>query len=146
MTRMTQTLVLALALSPALALAQQATPAAAPSYPEWDKLSQAQRDALIAPLRDRWDANPRERARMFERAQRWQQMAPAQRDRARSGAERWEAMTPEQREQARAVFHAVRGMDKEARRAFMDQWQQMSPQQRADWARTHPAPARPDGR
>ncbi len=146
MTRMTQTLVLALALAPALALAQQAAPPAASAYPEWDKLSPAQRETLVAPLRDRWNGNPDERARMLERAQRWQQMAPAQRDRARSGAERWEAMTPEQRAQARAVFHAVRGMDKDARRAFMDQWQQMSPQQRADWAKAHPAPAHPDGR
>ncbi|MFN3311001.1 MAG: DUF3106 domain-containing protein, partial [Thermomonas sp.] len=142
MTRMTQTLALALALSPALALAQQAIAPAASAYPEWDKLSPAQRETLVAPLRDRWNGNPDERARMLERAQRWQKMAPAQRDRARSGAERWEAMTPEQREQARAVFHAVRGMDKEARRAFMDQWQQMTPQQRADWAKAHPAPAR----
>lgn len=142
MNRTIQAAVLALALSPALALAQQA----APPYPEWDKLSPAQRETLIAPLRDRWNGNPAERARMLERAQRWQQMPPAQRDRARSGIERWEGMSPEQREQARAVFHAVRTMDKDARRAFMDQWQQMTPQQRADWAKAHPAPARPGER
>lgn len=141
----TVSLAVLLTLAPLLACAQQAAPATATSYPEWDKLSAAQHELLIAPLRERWNANPEERPRLLERAQRWQQMPKAQRMRAREGLQRWDAMSPQQREQARALFHALRGMDKDARRAFLDQWQQMSPQQRADWAKAHPAPPRPDG-
>lgn len=49
MNRLTTVSLLALVLSPALAWAQQASP----QYPEWDKLSPAQREVLLAPLRDR---------------------------------------------------------------------------------------------
>ena len=129
--------------APALALAQDARPDALPA---WDQLTPAQRDLLIAPMRDRWNREPERRPQMLEFAKRWQSMPPPQRDRARHGMQRWEAMTPEQRDQARALFHAVRGMDKDARRAFMDKWRQMTPQQQADWVRTHPAPARSDAR
>ena len=117
-----------------------------PPLPEWDQLTPAQRETLIAPMRDRWNREPERRPQMLEFAKRWQSMPPPQRDRARHGMQRWEAMTPEQRDQARALFHAVRGMDKDARRAFMDKWRQMTPQQQADWVRTHPAPARSDAR
>jgi hypothetical protein len=137
-------MLLTLMLLPGLALAQTAAPSTAPSspatYPDWEHLTPAQRDVLIAPLRDRWDTNPGERSRMFERAQRWQQLPPEQRKRAHDGIQRWDAMTPMQREQARALFHALRGMSKDERRAFLQQWQTMTPQERADWARTHPAP------
>ena len=54
MNRMIRTTVLALALWPALALAQ-AQPAAAP-LPAWEQLTPAQRNALVAPLRERWNA------------------------------------------------------------------------------------------
>ena len=54
MKRMIHLSVLALALAPALALAQ-AAPSATP-YPQWDELTPAQRDALVTPLRERWDA------------------------------------------------------------------------------------------
>ena len=46
-----------------LALATIALPAAAQEHgdaalPAWDQLSAAQREALIAPLRQRWDDHP----------------------------------------------------------------------------------------
>lgn len=141
MTRRFAPLLLAAAVlsTPALARAQEAKPAALPA---WDQLTPAQRELLIAPVRDRWDREPERRPQLMEFAKRWQTMPPSQRARARHGMQRWEGMTPEQREQARALFHAVRSMDKDARRAFMDKWEQMTPQQRADWAKAHPAPAR----
>ena len=139
MNHMTRLSVLALALLPALAYAQ-ATPTAT-QYPEWDKLTPAQRDALITPLRERWNANPDERTRMIERAQRWKTMPRDQRDRARHGMQRWEDMSPEQRAEARALFHVMRGMEKEERKAFMAQWRQKTPQQKTDWLKAHPAPA-----
>lgn len=125
---------------PALATAQEAKPA---PLPAWEQLTPAQRELLIAPVRDRWNREPERRPQLMEFAKRWQTMPASQRDRARHGMQRWEGMTPEQRDQARALFHAVRAMDKDARRAFMDKWEQMTPQQRADWAKANPAPTRP---
>lgn len=131
---------LVLALWPAFAFAQ-AQPATA-QYPEWDKLTPAQRDALVAPLRERWNSNPDERARMVERAQRWKTMPHDQRDRARHGMQRWEHMSPEQRDEARALFHAMRGMEKVQRKTFLAEWRQKTPSQRAEWLKAHPAPER----
>ena len=141
MSRMIRFTVLSLALLPAFAFAQ-ASPAAT-QYPEWDQLTPAQREALIAPLRERWNANPDERARMSERAHRWKTMPHDQRDRAGHGMQRWEHMSPEQRSEARALFHAMRGMEKEQRKAFMAQWRKKNPQQRAEWLKVHPVPERP---
>jgi hypothetical protein len=132
--------VFALALCPAFAFAQS-QPAPSP-YPEWDQLSAAQRDALVAPLRERWNSNPGERARMLERAQRWKAMPRDQRDRARHGLQRWEHMSPEKRSEARALFHAMRDMDKEQREAFLGEWRQKTPQQKTEWLKAHPAPER----
>ena len=140
MNRMIRLTVLALALLPALAFAQ-ASPAAM-QYPEWDKLTPAQREALVAPLRERWNSNPDERARMIERAQRWKTMPRDQRDHARHGMQRWEDMSPEQRVEARALFHAMRGMEKPQRKAFLAEWRQKTPQQKSEWVKAHPAPER----
>lgn len=130
----------ALLLWPMLALAQQSAPA---PLPDWDGLTPAQRDALIAPLRDRWNNSPDDRTRMLERARRWSTMSPDQHRHARRGMERWDDMSPEQRNQARAVFYATRGMDRDARRAFMDNWRKKTPQQQEEWVKAHPAPADP---
>lgn len=131
---------LAFALWPALAFAQAPPVPAQP--PEWDQLTPAQRDALVAPLRERWNANPGERTRMLERAQRWKAMPAEKRDRARHGMQRWEHMSPEKRDEARALFHAMRSMETEQRKLFMADWRQKTPQQRADWLKAHPAPPR----
>jgi hypothetical protein len=133
-----------LELAPAAALAQDSKPTA-PPLPAWEQLSPAQRDLLIAPVRDRWNREPERRPQFLKFAQRWKDMPAAQRDHAREGMDRWDIMTPEQREQARAVFVFVHGMDKDTRRDFMDKWRQMTPQQRTDWAKAHPAPPKPSG-
>ena len=138
----------ALLLWPMLALAQQsasATPGSTATLPNWEQLTPAQRDTLTAPLRDRWNNSPEDRGRMLDHAQRWRTMTPDQRSHARRGMQRWDNMDPAQRAQARAVFHAMRGMDKDARRAFMDNWRTLSPQQKADWVKAHPAPERKPG-
>ncbi|WP_028840364.1 DUF3106 domain-containing protein [Thermomonas fusca] len=128
-----------LALAPTTVLAQEAK---ADAMPAWDQLTPAQRELLIAPVRDRWNREPEKRERFMAYAERWKSMPQPQRERARHGMQRWEGMTPEQREQARALFHAVRGLDKDARHDFMEKWRQMTPQQRSDWVKTHPAPER----
>lgn len=144
MTRMIRSTLLALALWPAFAFAQAATAAA--QYPDWDQLTPAQRDALVAPLRERWNSNPGERTRMLERAQRWKAMPRDQRDRARHGMQRWEHMSPEQRGDARALFHAMRSMDKDQRKLFLADWRKKTAQQKAEWLQAHPAPERREPR
>ena len=95
-----------LALS-GMAFAQ--TPAAAPpsaqrtaQAPEWERLTPAQRDAIMTVVRERWNANPGQRTQMLQHAERWQRMTPEQRQRAKAGERRWKQMSPEQRKRARA--------------------------------------------
>lgn len=134
-------ILLALLLAPACAWSQ-ARPAGATPLPEWDALTSAQREELVAPLRDRWNSNPDERSRLYERATRWKAMSPEARQRARHGMQRWERMSPDQRMSAQALFHAMRGMDDAGRKAFLARWHAMTPQQRTDWVAAHPAPER----
>ncbi len=122
-------------------------PAPAKPLPAWEQLTPAQRETLIAPMRERWNAQPDERTRMLERAQRWQQMTPEQRQRARHGMHRWESMTPEQREQTRALFAKMRTLDQPQRKALKAQWRAMTPEERRVWVQANPAPAdMPPGR
>jgi hypothetical protein len=122
--------------SPPQVAADQATP-----MPAWEQLTQAQRDALIAPMRARWNDNPEKRTRMYEHARRWQDMTPEQRERAHRGMKRWRHMDPEQREQARALFQRMRGMSSEQRKELRDRWHKMTTEQRRQWVEQNPPPA-----
>lgn len=129
------------ALQPRSAPASPPTPAPeapATPLPAWDQLSPAQRELLVAPVRERWNDNPDARARMYEHARRWQSMTPEQRQRARHGMQRWRHMDPEQRAQARALFDAMRGMTPEQRQALRGQWKTMTPAQRREWVERNP--------
>jgi predicted Fe-S protein YdhL (DUF1289 family) len=117
-----------------------APPAPAP-LPAWDQLSPAQRDLVIAPLRDRWNADPKVRTRLFQHAQRWQQLTPEQRARMRHGLGKWEHMDPQQRETMRALFHRMRDLTPAQRTALREQWRAMTPQQRQEWVEANRAPA-----
>ena len=139
MSRLIHTSLLALMLSPLAAFAQQAQPA---PLPAWEQLTDAQRAQLIAPIRERWNSTPDERARMMERAKRWQAMPAGERQRARHGMKRWEHMSPEKRTEARALFHAMREMNRDQRSTFLAEWRQKTPSQRAEWLKAHPAPER----
>ncbi|MGE8213829.1 MAG: DUF3106 domain-containing protein [Stenotrophomonas sp.] len=130
-------LLLPLLLACAPALAQQA------ALPEWDQLTPAQRETLIAPLRDRWNASPERRQRTYDHARSWQQMTPEQREQARRGMHRFENMSPSQRRDAQALFDKMRGMDKDQRQQLRDQWNRMSPEQRRQWVEANPPAARP---
>ncbi|MGO4778632.1 DUF3106 domain-containing protein, partial [Lysobacter sp. 2RAB21] len=114
------------------------------NLPSWDQLSQAQREQLIAPMRDRWNSSPEERPRMLEHARRWQQMTPEERQDARRGMKRWEHLNPEERGQMRALFGHMRGLDDNARRALMEKWRTMTPEQRRAWVQANPPPPKPD--
>lgn len=125
-------------------LAPSAAVFAEDAPPAWEQLSAAQREAVLAPLRDRWNAAPpAQRQRMLAHGQRWQAMTPAQREQAQRGARRFEGMSPEQREQARALFARMRGMSPAERETLRAQWRSMNSEQRRRWVQDNPAPARP---
>ena len=113
------------------------------TLPAWEQLSPAQRDLLIAPIRERWNRSPDERARFYERAQRWQQLTPELRDRARHGLHRWEHMAPEKREAVHALFQRMRTMTPEQRKALREQWNAMTPEQRRAWIQSNPPTDQP---
>ena len=125
-------LLLALCVAPVFA-AQPVQRAAIP--PAWEQLSQAERELLVAPVRERWNANPAQRARMLDHAQRWQTMTPEQRERAHDGLKRWSHMDTEKRQEMRALFHKMRTLDPEQRKALREQWKAMTPEQRETWLR-----------
>ena len=131
--------VLALSMLPAAGTSRQADPA---TLPAWEDLSPAQRELLTAPIRERWNRAPAERQRMLQRAERWQSLTPEQRRRAHRGMERFEHMSAGQRIQARALFHAMRGMDAAARKAFLSDWKSKTAEERRAWVEAHPAPRR----
>lgn len=130
-----------LALS-GMAFAQ--TPTAAPpstqraaQAPEWERLTPAQRDAVMAVVRERWNANPGQRTQMLQHAERWQRMTPEQRLRAKAGQRRWEGMSPEQRKHARTKFEQRRNLPPEQRASLREQLKAMPKEQRREWMRTH---------
>lgn len=127
--------------------------------PEWDALTAAQRETLVAPVRERWNGNPGDRARILQRAERWQSMTPEQRERAHRGMQRWEHMDPgkraqmkaffdrtrdmpkAQRREAMALFHAMLGMTPAERDDLRQRWSRMNAGERQAWLREH-APQR----
>lgn len=121
---------------------KHATPTPARSYPVWEQLSVAEREMLLAPVRERWNSNPEARARMMDHAQRWQTMTPEQRQRAHRGMKRWGHMSPEQREQTRALFGEMRKMTPEQRQELRAKWKAMTPAEREAWIKAHPAAQR----
>lgn len=132
-----------------IALAAAWPAAAAPPeapLPAWEQLTEAQREALVAPLRQRWDDHPQDRARMLARAERWRQMDPAERERARRGAERWRQMEPAEREAMRALYSHLRRLPEDERAALRERWRAMTPEQRRAWVRENPPPAGRDER
>lgn len=132
----TLTLAFVLALAPFAAAAQQAAPA---PLPAWEQLTPQQRELLLAPVRDRWNrSEPDERVRMLDHANRWQSMTPEQRDRARHGMKRWRGMPPERRVEARALFEHMRTLPEDERKAMVERWKQMTPEQRKAWVDAHP--------
>jgi hypothetical protein len=126
---------LSLSLLVALAAAMPATAAQTTTFPAWEALSPAQRDLLIAPLKEHWNSDPSARPRLMQRAERWQRMTPDERAKAHRGFDRWQSMDPEKREAMRALFQVMRNMTPEQRLALRQQWKAMTPAQRQAWVR-----------
>ena len=131
-------LLAAFAIGPALA-----SDPPAQALPAWEQLTAAQREQLIAPVRERWNSEPAQRARLLQHAQRWQQLTPDQRRHARHGMQRWEHLNPEQRTRMRALYERMRGLDPDQRRALKLRWKQMTPEQQRAWVEANPPKARP---
>jgi len=125
-----------MAFAQAPAAAPPPTPPAAQA-PEWERLTPVQRDAVMAVVRERWNANPGQRAQMLQHAERWQRMTPEQRQRAKAGERRWKQMSPEERKRARAKFEQRRNLPPEQRAALRDKLKAMPKEQRREWIRTH---------
>ena len=140
-TVLSRSLALGLLLLAGNALAQSAP---AQPLPDWDKLTPQQRDALIAPVRERWNSDPDDRPRMLEHAQRWKSMTPEQRQQARKGMRRYEGMNPRQREEARVLFIRMKDLPPEQRKKLREDWKNMTPEQRRVWIQKNaPQDARP---
>jgi len=129
-TALFRSLALGLLLLAGNVLAQSAH---AQSLPDWDKLTPQQREALIAPVRERWNSDPDDRPRMLEHAQRWKSMTPEQRQQARKGMRRFEGMNPRQREEARVLFIRMKDLPPEQRKKLREDWKSMTPEQRRVW-------------
>lgn len=106
-----------------------------PPPPQWEQLTPAQREMVIAVLRDRWNDNPQERTRMLKHAERWKAMTPEQRRQAHQGMHRWADMKPQERQRMRALYEASKRMSPEDREALRRKLQSMTPEQRRDWLR-----------
>jgi hypothetical protein len=132
----TRLIVLCLALAPLAAFAQST---ASDALPAWDQLTPQQRDLLLAPVRERWNNSPpAKRQHMLDHAQRWQAMTPEQRKHARHGMKRWRDMPPEKREQARALFEHLQTLPEAERKAMVQRWKAMGPDERKAWVDAHP--------
>lgn len=113
------------------------------SLPAWEQLSPAQREQLIAPLRERWNSSqPQARARLWRNAQRWQQLDPQQRQRAQRGLQRLQQMSPQQRQQMRTLYQQMQRLPETERRALRERLRAMTPEQRRAWMQQN-APPKP---
>lgn len=127
-------LLLLVALCPASAFAQSR---AEQPLPAWEQLSAADRELLVAPIREHWNANPDKRARLMHHAKRWQAMTPEQRSHVRHGMNRWAHLDPEERARARVLFGEMRTMNPEQRKALRMRWKAMTPAERDAWVEAH---------
>lgn len=106
-----------------------------PPPPAWDQLTPTQREMMIAVLRDRWNDNPQERARMLKHAKRWKAMTAEQRRDTRQGMHRWAGMKPEERQRMRAMYERTRELSPQERAALREKLKAMTPEQRREWLR-----------
>lgn len=115
--------------------AQQAAPAAAvPSNLEWSTLTPADREALLEPIRERWErATPEQRQRMLDRARFWASLSPEQKRMARTGADRYRQANQEQRGRLRAVWQNMQALPPAQREEMRKTWEGLTPQQRRAW-------------
>lgn len=118
--------------APATAVVSRARPSLlALAQPLWTDLKPRQRE-ILAPLETRWNSLPAARKRAWvQLADRLPAMAPGERARALTRINEWAALTPEQRILARNNYRLAKTLPKDERVAQWEQYQQMTPEQRA---------------
>ncbi|GAB3741477.1 hypothetical protein GCM10028794_27260 [Silanimonas algicola] len=129
---MTRTLALTVLLlaTGSVAMASPEAPAARP----WESLSDADRAALIEPMRERWErATPEQQQRYLDRARFWASLSPEQKRLARAGAERWRQSDADQRGRLREVWQRFQSLPPAERDAARRTWESLSPPQRRAW-------------
>ena len=100
----------------------------------WAELPPADRDALAAPTKERWErATPEQRRRMLDRARFWASLRPEQKQLARSGVERYRDSNAQQRTRLRDAWRRLQSLPPEQREALQRTWQDLSPRQRRAW-------------
>ena len=117
------------------ASAQQAAPASTAALSlDWSTLTPADREALLEPIRERWDrATPEQRQRMLDRARFWSGLSPEQKRMARTGADRYRQTNQEQRGRLRAVWQNMQALPPAQREEVRKTWESLTPQQRRAW-------------
>lgn len=103
-------------LALAVLLAAPMLAAASPPPIPWDALPTADREALLAPLQERWErASPEQQQRMLDRARFWASLSPDQKRLARAGVERYRDASPEQRARMREAWQRRQEQRRERR-------------------------------
>lgn len=114
--------------------APSARPATTAADADWEALPEADRAALVAPMRERWErASPAQRQRMLDRARFWASLSPEQKQLARTGVDRYRQARPEQRERLREAWQRLQAMPPEQREAARRTWEALTPRQRRAW-------------
>ncbi len=118
--------------------AQAASPAESAPAPRaavaWSALSEADREALSDPIRERWErADAEQQQRLLERARLWANLSPEEKRMARAGAQRWDRSDAHQRRSLRDVWARMQALPPAERQAAREAWDKLSPRQRRAW-------------
>jgi len=102
----------------------------------WEAL-EPRHQRFLERARERWPTmSPEQRAFAIERAERrarWEAMTPEQRDRVRKGMRHYHDLPPELRGRVRDALKVVRQLPEAERRALLERWRALTPEQRRAW-------------
>lgn len=100
----------------------------------WSTLSDADREALSDPIRERWErADAEQQQRLLERARFWASLSPEQKRMARAGVQRWDRSDAQQRRGLREIWARMQALPPAERQAAREAWDQLGPRQRRAW-------------
>lgn len=130
----TMLVLIALAVPGVPAAQETAPPSTGTAATPWESLSDADRAALVEPVRERWNrATPEQQQRYLERARFWASLTPDQKQMARTGVERWQASNQQQRRRLREVWQRFQAMPSAEREAARRTWESLDARQRRAW-------------
>lgn len=122
----------------------------------WKDLSEEQRQ-LLSRFENRWDQLPPHRQRVLAKSsQHWLSMTPEQREDLKRSlkqlhnlnesernelharVERFKELPPDEQKKLRDSYMAFRHLSAERRKELRERWQQLTPEERAQWRQSHP--------